>query len=875
MPIFQRFVGGLKGLIRSRRVEQELDEELRAYLESSVEARVRAGMTPEGARRAARVAFGSIEAVKDRVRDVGWESMFENLLQDVRYALRVLRRSPAFTAVAVLSLALGIGANTSVFTLICGELFPVLTYPHATRLVKLVAVTTGGSTPTRLSDAEMLSAAANLNAVEEVAAVSGRAFHLTGGGSEPERLLGAGVSTNFFQFLGVSPLIGRRFLPDDGPPGAERVAIITDGLWRSRFGGSPGAVGQRITLNDEPHTIIGVVHSDSWLLPEVSKIYVPAMFDASQSTRARNNFDWEGYARLRPGAAPEAIDVEAASASWAIRPTGNGWRTLHGVPLAHTVFVDREENRQELLLLQTTVGFVLFIACMNVGSLLLARATARQHEFTLRTALGAGRGRLFRQLLAESLLLASVAGIGGLLLSIGGTRVVANIWGWHQTASFDPRVLVFTSAVGLGTAILASLAPARHLLRHSDQKALREHGRTAGVNQKSRRMLQALLVCEISLALGLLLGAGALIKSLSVRLQRTPGFATANLLLARTHFLGARYAATTTKAEFIRRAVDEIESLPGVRAAAVVDPYPPAGDAVFPIRAAGPHVFGDDPPLVRHRSVTVGYVRTLGISMIRGRDFDRRDVGSVPDKVIINEAMARRFWPGENPVGGSITTTRAGATAVLDVIGVVATADNNIEYRNEPRPEIIELTAVPSQAPWFMVRTDRDAMQVLPSIRQAVAAVDPNQPLAAIRTVEGWIAQESAGHRSLTQFLASFAVLALALVAIGIYGIVSYTASLRRREVGVRIALGASRVSIVGMFVGDTVRLLVVSIPLGLASSWALTRWMAALLFGVGPAEPSVLVTACGCVVAAISLAAIRPVWDCSRIDPASVLRAE
>jgi len=261
--------------------------------------------------------------------------------------------------------------------------------------------------------------------------------------------------------------------------------------------------------------------------------------------------------------------------------------------------------------------------------------------------------------------------------------------------------------------------------------------------------------------------------------------------------------------------------------------------------------------------------------MIRGRDFESRDVGSVPSKVIINEAMARRFWPGGNPIGGTITTARAGQAATLEVIGVVATADDNTEYRSEPRPEIIELTSVPSDAPWFMVRTDRDVMQVLPSIREAVLAVDPNQPLAAIRTVEGWIAQESAGHRSLTQFLAIFALLALALMTIGIYGIVSYTVTLRRREVGVRIALGASRASIVGLFAGDTVRLLIVSMPLGIASSWALTRWMAALLFGVGPAEPGVLVTACVCVVAAISLAALRPVWHGSRVDPASALRAE
>jgi putative ABC transport system permease protein len=548
---------------------------------------------------------------------------------------------------------------------------------------------------------------------------------------------------------------------------------------------------------------------------------------------------------------------------------------LRAVPLAETVFVDREETRQQLLLLQTAVGFVLLIACVNIGSLLLARATARQHEFALRVAIGAGRGRILRQLLTESLLLAGLAGFGGLLLSTLGTRVVANVWGWHQTTPFDARVLAFTSAVGLGTAILASLAPARHLLRHTDQTALRETGRNGSLSQTSRRMLNALLVCEISLALGLLVGAGVLIKGLSLRLQRTPGFATEHLLLARTHFLGLRYAATDARAEFIRRAVEEIVALPGVRAASVVDPYPPAGDAGFPVMAAGGHDFGDGPPLVRHRSATWGYFGTLGVTMIRGRDFNVRDVGSVPGRVIINEAMARRFWSGENPVGESITTTRAGQSVALVVIGVVATGDNNLEYRPEPRPEIVELTTAPSQAPWFMVRTDPDPMQLLPAIRAAVLTVDSNQPLAAIRTVEGWITQESAGHRSLAQFLAGFAVLALALVAIGIYGIVSYVAALRRREMGVRVALGASPASILGLLLGNALRLLMLAIPLGLAASWALTRWMAALLFGVGLAEPSILVSAALCVVVAIGLAAIRPAWRCTRIDPASVLRAE
>ena len=687
--------------------------------------------------------------------------------------------------------------------------------------------------------------------------------------------MGAGVATNFFQILGVSPILGRDFLPGDAQLGAERVAIIKDSLWRSRFAASPAVLGQRITLNDEPHTVVGVVPSDLWLLPELSKVYLPAVVDSSQSTRAQNNYDWEVYATLRPGVSPDTIRVETASPSSDFRHVGNGTRALRAVPLRETVFVDREQTRQQLLLLQTAVAFVLLIACVNVGSLLLARATARQHEFALRAALGAGRSRILRQLLAEGLLLGGLSGLGGLLLSIVATRVIADVWGWHQATSSDPRVLVFTTTIGLCTAIIASLAPARHLLRHTDRTALSEKGRNGTLSQKSRRTLNALIVCEIALALGLLVGAGALIKSLSLRLQMTPGFATHNLLLARTHFLGVRYADKEARADFIQRALDAIGALPGIRAASVVDPYPPAGEAGFPVIKAGRQVFSHRPPVVRHRSATSGYFHTIGIAMTLGRDFDVRDVGSTPGKVIINDAMARRFWPGENAVGETITTTRAGQPATFVVIGVVATRDSNLEYRREPRPEIVELAAVPSEAPWFMIRTDRDPMQLLPAIRGAVLRVDPNQPLAAIRTVEGWLSEHAGGHRSLAHFLTGFAVLALALVAIGIYGIVSYVVALRRREVAVRIALGANPGSLVGLLLADALRSLMLAIPLGLATSWALTRWMAALLYGVGLAEPSIVITAAVCVGLAVSLAAVRPAWRCTRTDPASVLRME
>jgi putative ABC transport system permease protein len=468
-----------------------------------------------------------------------------------------------------------------------------------------------------------------------------------------------------------------------------------------------------------------------------------------------------------------------------------------------------------------------------------------------------------------------LAGLAGLLLSLLGTRLIANIWGWHQSTFLDPRVVAFATAVGLATTILCGLAPARQLRQDGDEGGLKERGRSTIVGRSSHRLLDALVVCEIGLTLGLLVGAGVLIRSLSLRVQSNPGFVTSKLLLARTHFLGQRYAAADARARFIRRAIGEITGLPGVRAAAVVDTYPPAGEDDFPIVAAGRHVVGDQPLTVRHRSATAGYFRTLNVKVLQGRDFESPDEGTDPGKAIINEAMARRFWPDSNPLGELITTKRSGKLRVLEVIGIVATGDNNLAYHPEPRPEIVELSTVPSGAPWLLVRTDREPMLLVTALRQAVLAVDPNQPVAAIRTVAGWIAQESSAHRSLAYVLAVFAAVALALVAIGVFGTLSYIAALRRQEVGVRIALGARSTTILSLFLMQAVRLLLVAFPLGLTASCVLTRSMSALLFGVRPAEPKVLIPTGLFLFGTVLLAALWPAWRCARVDPASVLRAD
>ncbi|PYT20398.1 MAG: hypothetical protein DMG57_42275 [Acidobacteria bacterium] len=868
----------LRALVFRRRVDHELNEELRFHIEMQTRKNLAAGMSAREATRRARVQFGGFDQAKEECRDARRTRWLEDLAQDIRYGLRTLRLNPGFTLVAVFSLALGIGANAAVFSVLCGELFPHLAYRDSSQLLKLVGAANRGDTPATLSDFEFLSLRTDIRTLQEVAAVSGQVFHVTGGGSEPERLVGAAVSTNFFSFLGVSPFIGRDFLREDSRPGSEGVVILSAGLWRSRYGGTRAVLGQRVMLNEQPHTIVGVVSSDPWLRPEMGKVYVPAVIDGTSSAQARNNYDWEVYARLHPGLSLAAAqtEIESVSARWASSHTdANNSRRLRAAPLPETVFVDRPESRERLLLLQIAVAFLLLIACVNVGSLLLARTIARRHEFALRAAVGAGRARILRQLLTESLLLAVLAGLAGLLLSLFGTRLIANIWGWHQSTFFDSRVLAFATAVGLATTMLCGLAPECQFRQNGDESALRERGRSTTAGRTSHRLLDVLVVCEIALALGLLVSAGVLIRSLSLRFQSNPGFVTTNLLLARTHFLGQRYAAPDARARFIRRAIGEITALPGVRAAAVVDTYPPAGEDDFPIVAAGRHVIGDQPLTVRHRSATTGYFRTLNVKVLQGRDFESRDEGTDPGKAIINEAMARRFWPNANPLGELITTKRSGKLSLLEVIGVVATGDNNLAYHPEPRPEVVELSTVPSAAPWLLVRTDREPMLLVTAVRQAVLAVDSNQPVAAIRTVEGWIAQESSAHRSLANVLAVFAGVALALVAIGVYGTLSYIAALRRQEVGIRIALGARSTTILGLFLMKAVRLLLVALPLGVAASWVLTRWMSAPLFGVGPAEPRVLIPTGLFLFGTVLLAALWPAWCCARVDPASVLRAD
>lgn len=865
-------------LVRRKQLEEELDKELRFHLDQHADDLIAHGSTPNEARRQARLYLGGPEQVKEKCRDARGARWLEDLIQDLRYGIRTLRLNPGFAIVAVLSLSLGIGANTAVFSVLCGELFPKLSYRDSGTLVKIVGIADSGGTPVRLSDAEFRSVQSSVDSFDEVASASIQIFHLTDGVSEPERLVGLGISPNFLSFLGVSPVLGRDFSLEEGRPGSENVAILSEGFWRSRYAGSRAILGRRVTLNEQPYTVVGVVPSDPWLLRDNLRVYVPLAADAAPASQSRSSFIWDVYGRLQRGLSVTAAqsELEAGSPRWASSdPESNRARRLHTVPVVETVFVDRAESSERLLLLQTTVGFVLLITCINVGCLLLAHATSRRYEFALRVALGAGRTRILRQLMTESAPLVALAGLGGMLLSFLGTRVIANVWGFHQTTFFDARVLVFTSAAVIATAILCCLAPAYRVLEGADEAALKERGRAVGMTRRSHRLLDALVLCEIGIALGLLVSAGVLVKSLGLRLQTTPGFATANLLLARTHFLGEKYTTAEARARFIRRALDEVAVLPGVRAATVVDPYPPSGEQAFPILTAGSQTFGEPRPTVRHRSATSGYFRTLSVKVLRGRDFSPRDEGTEPGKAIINEAMARRFWSDVSPIGRLITTNRDGQVAPLQVIGVVATGDNNLAYHPEPQAEIVELSAVPSEAPWFMIRTDAEPLQLVPMLRQAVHNVDPNQPLAAFRTVENWIAQESSGHRALAEVLAAFAGIALALVAIGVYGTLSHVAALRRNEVGVRIALGARPGMIVRLFLMKGIRLVLIAFPLGLVASWILTRWMSALLFGVGFAEPKILVSTTLFLISTVLLAALGPAWRCSRVDPASALRAE
>jgi len=801
----------------------------------------------------------------------------KTLLKDLAYGARMLRKSPGFTAAAVATLALGIGANTAIFSVVNGVLLRPLQYADADRLVMIWENNHAKGWDTfSVAPANFVDWRQQAKSFAGLIAAGGASFTLTGA-DEPELLEGARVSADLFSVLGMQPMLGRGFLPEEDVPGKNHVVVLGHGLWQRRFGGDPAVVGRGIVLGGEPYTIVGVAAPEFTF--RGADLYAPIAFSAEELSHRGSHYTIV-VGRLASGATLAAAQTEMDGIADRLRaqyPDSNaGWGT--------SVISLQEQVvggvRPALLMLLGAVAFVLLICCANVANLLLARGVGRHREIAIRAALGAGRARIVRQLLTESVLLAAIGGGLGVLLAAWGIDLLqaANPDSVPRLRAIgmDTSVAGFTVGLSLLTGLLFGLYPALQASRSDLSGALKEGGRTGEAGVGRRRARSALVVSEVALALVLLIGAGLMLRSFDRVLHVAPGFRPEHVLTLATDLPAARYAQPEQRVGFYRDMVERLRVIPGVEAAAAVT-YPPlsGGDLLYSFQIEGrPQSPDGIDPSANYAAVTSDYFRVLGIPLLRGRAFSEQDSGSGAAVAIIDETFARRFFPGEDPIGKRVLITNSNS-AWREIVGVVGSV-THYALESGPTLAIYEPHAqnpVPEMT--IVLRTPSDPAGVVGAAKAAFHAVDPMQPVASIRTMEEVLSAAVAPRRFPLVLIVVFAGVALVLALLGLSGVIAYTVSQRTHEIGVRLALGACRSDVVHMIVRQGARLVLVGIGTGVVASLLLTQLATKLLFGVSATDPATFTVVPLLLAGAALLASWLPARRAAKVDPMSALRAE
>jgi putative ABC transport system permease protein len=868
---------------RRKEREQDLDREVRDHLRLEAEEQQEAGMAPDQAFYAAQRAFGNTTLVKEEIREMwGWTSL-ERLWQDVQYAARAMRRNPAFTLAAVLTLGLGIGVNTAVFAVVRAVVLNPLPFPAADRLVMLWKTSLkNASDRSGVAPADFLDLQQQVRTCSAVAAFTNTLFDVTGV-EEPYRVTGARVSANFFSTLGIKPAQGRDFTLDDDQPTAERVAILSHGLWLRRFGGNPDVVGKSIMLNGESYAVVGIMPAH-FAFPEIfGPALVPDLWTPLRLFKERDQRG-SGYmfviARLGPGVLLETAQGEMRTLSKqfeAAQPPVYTGKLLTFIPL-HQQVVGGVSGL--LFVLWGAAGCVLLIACTNLANMLLTRATARRRELAVRASLGASRWRLIRQLLTESVTLAMCGGALGLVLAIWVTHMLPAMGLTSlprlQEVALDTRILGFGLGLSLLTGLLFGTLPAWQISRGDPQRALQESGR-ATEGRKTRLLRALFVVVEVSLALVLVTGAGLLVRSFLILQEADLGFQAQKVLTFEISLPGAKYKRAQSPA-YYKELLERIASMPQVSGAGAINYLPLTGNVfgwTFLVQEQ-PTPAGAPIPSAEYRVVSPGFFSALGVSLKNGRVFTEQDKPDGPPVGIINETMARRYWPNEDPIGKQFRLQ--GPPSMFPWVTVVGIA-SDVRYEGvdkEPPPTIYRpLQQSPSTAMAVVVRTAASPLSLAGSIRNQVRAQDKDVPLLNVREFGYYVSQSLALRRFLMVLLSGFAGLALFLATLGIYSVVSYSVTQRTQEIGLRIALGAYPHDVLTLVVRQGVILAMMGLTVGLIVTFAFSRVMIGLLYGVAPTDPLTLGAVCAFLFAVTLVGSYLPARRALRVDPIVALRYE
>jgi predicted permease len=810
-------------------------------------------------------------------------------IQDLKYALRVLRKSPGFSFVAVLVLALGIGANTAIFSVVNAVLLRPLSFEDPGRIVHVWHVPPArqfpGMTRFSVSAANYLDWHKQNHVFQQMAIYSGASMNLTGGG-KPEFVRAVTVSSDYFAVLGVKPMLGRTFLPGEDQLGHEHEVVLTHAFWQSRFGGDQSIIGRQITLNDQPYTVVGVMGPKFMYPAWEQRMWIPLAWTPKEAA-VRGEHHSMVIARLKPDVGIKEAQTEMATISDRLArqypEDDKDWGALV-VPLREDIVGD---VRPALLVLLGAVAFVLLIACANVANLLLARALSRTKEVAIRSALGASRVRLLQQLLFETIILALCGGLAGLLVAKFGidlmVRFLAQQLPRSTEIALDSRVLAFTLAISVVTGIIAGLAPAWRLSKANVNETLKQGLGRSG-DSGGNRTRAALVVCEVALSLMLLAGAGLMIRSLWNLRQADPGFDPHNVLTTSLPIPGTKYQTPQSEINFWSRVLERIRALPGVESAGLVDDLPFNGGSHQPIAVEGrPPVPMSEQPEVDVRVASTGYLRAMRVPVVRGRDFTDSDTADRPGVILISEAMAQRFWPGEDALGKRLTLTFS-PEKIRQVVGIVGDVKlDGLDQTEKNSALYVPLTqlSVPANGEWrsfgfeMVVRTASAPGNLAPAVTNAIHEIDSEQAVLHTMTMEDFMAESVSQQRFNMMLLAAFAGLALLLAAMGIYSVLSYAVRRRIREIGIRMALGAQIRDVLRLVIFEGMKPALIGLGIGVAGALLVGRVMAGLVFGVKTTDPLTFISVSGLLMTVALLATILPAYRATKVDPMRTLRDE